>query len=243
MSDLTGTVQTVGGQIHPDQLGLTLMHEHIFCDLSVRFAEPAEIRKRAFAHKPFDVRDHWRVMADPFSNLDNLVVNGMEDAVGELLHFKRAGGQTIVDQTTRGLGRNPEAVRAVARLTGLNVIIGTGYYVELTHPPDMAERSEESLTEEMTREIVEGVGSSGIRCGIIGELGCEGLSAPELKVLRAGARAQRATGAAKEAGADLSRVVFCHQDGSGIDFAYQQELLRRGSIWNTIFLGLICDSL
>ena len=34
--------------------------------------------------------------------------------------------------------------------------------------------------------------------------------------------------ALEQAGADLSRVVFCHQDGSGADFGYQQELLRRG---------------
>lgn len=250
MLERTGKVQTVRGLVEPGQLGVTLMHEHVLCDLSARFKEPPEITKRAFAHKPLEVRDRWRVMIDPFSNLDNLVVDDMEDVVAELLDFKKAGGQTLVDQTTRGLGRDPEAVRAVASLTGLNIIAGTGYYVELTHPADMRERSEESLAEEMIRETIEGVENSGIRCGIIGELGCERISDPELKVVRAGARAQRASGVPlsihtmflysgregglriaetlERAGADLSRVVFCHQDGSGADFDYQQELLRRG---------------
>src|SRR6202007_571280 len=172
------------------------------------------------------------------------------DAVSELLDFKKAGGQTLVDQTTRGLGRDPEAIRAVSNLTGLNSVAGKGYYVEFTHPADMPTRSEESLAEEMTREIVEGVGAAQIRCGIIGELGCERVAASDLKGGRAGARAQRATGAPlsvhtmflysgrdgglriatelERAGADLSRVVLCHQDGSGADFDYQQELLRLG---------------
>ena len=250
MSERTGKVQTVNGPLEPSELGITLMHEHVFCDLRARFREPAEITKRAFAHRPFETRDRWRVTANPLSNLDNLMVDNMEDAVNELLDFKKAGGRTLVDQTTRGLGRDPDAIRAVSNLTGLNIIAGTGYYVEMTHPADMPTRSEESLAEEMTREILQGVGDSGIRCGIIGELGCERVSDPELKVVRAGARAQRATGAplsvhtmflysgregglriAKEldhAGADLGRVVFCHQDGSGADFGYQEELLRRG---------------
>ena len=250
MSQPMDKVQTVNGPIEPSELGLTLMHEHVFCDLSARFREPTEITKRAFAHRPFETRDRWRVSADPLSNLDNLMVDNVEDAVSELLDFKKAGGRTLVDQTTHGLGRDPEAIRAVSKLTGLNIVMGTGYYVEMTHPADMPTRSEESLAEEMTREILEGVGDSGIRCGIIGELGCERVSDPELKVVRAGARAQRATGAplsvhtmflysgregglriAKElenAGADLGRVVFCHQDGSGADFGYQEELLRLG---------------
>jgi phosphotriesterase-related protein len=32
----------------------------------------------------------------------------------------------------------------------------------------------------------------------------------------------------EHAGADLGRVLFCHQDGSGADFGYQEELLRLG---------------
>ena len=196
MSGHAGKVQTVNGLIEADQLGLTLMHEHLLCDLRVRFAEPAEITKRAFAHHPFEVRNRWRVVADIACNLDNLLLDSIEDAVAEALDFKKSGGRTLVDQTTRGLGRDPQAIRAIANLTGLNVVMGTGYYVHATHPPDMAERREEDLAEEMSREIMEGVGSTGIRCGIIGEIGCEVLTDNELKVVRAAARAQRTTGAA-----------------------------------------------
>ena len=252
MTKRTGMVQTVNGLITPDQLGLTLMHEHLLCDLSVRFKEPEESTKRAFAHQPFTAADRWRVLADLTSNRDNLVLDNVEASAAEAMHFKQSGGRTIVDQTTRGLGRDPTAIRAIANLTGLNVVMGTGYYVHLTHPADLFLRHEQDIADEMTREIVEGIGNTGVRCGIIGEIGVEVLSDNELKVLRAAAIAQRQTGALvtvhtmylysgaeggirianelQKAGADLSRVVFCHQDGSGVDVHYQEELLKRGII-------------
>lgn len=250
MSERVGKVQTVNGLISPDDLGLTLMHEHILSDLAVRFAEPEELSKRAFAHAPLTPSDRWRVLADLSSNRDNLVLDDVDAAVRELTHFKKSGGRTVVDQTTRGLGRDPVAVRAIANLTGLNVVMGTGYYIDATHPQGMTKRREEDIAEEMTREILEGVGSTGVRCGIIGEIGCETLSDNELKVVRAAARAQQRTGALvtihtmflysgpaggikiadelERAGADLTRVVLCHQDGSGEDPKYQTELLHRG---------------
>lgn len=250
MTKRTGKVQTVNGLISPDQLGLTLMHEHLLCDLSVRFKEPEESTRRAFSHQPFTPADRWRVLADLTSNRDNLVLDSVEAAAAEAMHFKRSGGRTIVDQTTRGLGRDPTAIRAIANLTGLNVVMGTGYYVHLTHPADLYQRHEQDIADEMTREIVEGIGNTGVKCGIIGEIGVEVLSDDELKVLRAAAIAQRQTGALvtvhtmylysgaeggirianelEKAGADLSRVVFCHQDGSGDNVHYQNELLNRG---------------
>ena len=89
MSERTGKVQTVKGPVEPGQLGVTLMHEHVFCDLSARFKEPPEITKRIFAHKPLEVRDRWRVMVDLFSNVDNLVVSDIDDVVSELLISRR----------------------------------------------------------------------------------------------------------------------------------------------------------
>lgn len=246
----SGMVQTVNGLISPDELGLTLMHEHLLCDLSIRFKEPEESTRRAFAHQQFTTPDRWRVLADLTSNRDNLILDNVEAAAAEAMHFKRSGGRTIVDQTTRGLGRDPIAIRAISNLTGLNVVMGTGYYVDVTHPNGMELRHEQDIADEMTCEIIQGISNTGVRCGIIGEIGVEVFSDNELKVLRAAAIAQKQTGALvtvhtmylysgaaggiriadelEKAGADLSRVVFCHQDGSGEDVSYQNELLNRG---------------
>ena len=71
------------------------------------------------------------------SNPDNLQLLDEEVARDEALLFKHAGGQTFVDPTNRGLARDPQALARVARATGLNIIMGSGYYVAAAHPPDM----------------------------------------------------------------------------------------------------------
>lgn len=243
-------ILTVNGPLDPSQLGTTLMHEHVFCDLRGRLKEPEEVTKKAFYLAPFTPQDRWRLSSNALCNRDNLVLDDLSAAVTELVEFKKVGGKSLVDQTTIGLGRDPSAVRAAANLTGLNIVIGTGYYAHYSHPAEMPALSEQQLGEQMERDVREGVDGTNVRCGIIGEIGCEIPSEPELKVARGAARAQRATGAPvsihtmflytgrdgglkiaaelEKAGADLARVIFCHQDGSGSDFQYQKELLRRG---------------
>ena len=48
---------------------------------------------------------------DPFRNRDNLELLDEDTAVSEALLFKRAGGGTVVDVTTLGIGRDPLAPR------------------------------------------------------------------------------------------------------------------------------------
>ena len=121
--------------------------------------------------------------------------------------------------------------------------MGSSYYVKEAHPPDMDDISEDAIFEEIVRDITVGVGSTGIRAGIIGEVGCSyPLSDNERKVLRASARAQRATGAAilihpgrdepspeeiigviVDAGGDPGRTIIGHLDRTVMD---REVLLR-----------------
>jgi phosphotriesterase-related protein len=126
--------------------------------------------------------------------------------------------------------RDPEALARIARATGLNVIMGTAYYVDIAHPKEMEDWTQEQIATEFITEITTGVEGTGIRAGIIGEIGCSWpLTKNELKVLHAAAVAQQKTGAAlmihpgpnddsileitdilHNAGADLSRTVIAH---------------------------------
>jgi len=110
--------------------------------------------------------------------------------------------------------------------------MGSGYYVSSSHPPEIEAKSEEEVAEEIIRDITVGVGNSGVRAGIIGEIGCSWpLRDSERKVLRASARAQQLTGAAitihpgqhenayleileilGNAGADLGHTIMGHVD-------------------------------
>src|SRR5690348_30206 len=117
-------------------------------------------------------------------------------AVEELAAFAAAGGRTVVDCTSLGLGRDPEALARVARETGLNVVMGCGWYRDPYLPDELDQQPVEALAELVVRDIEEGVAGTGIRAGIIGEVGADRwyVSAREERSFRAAARAHHRTG-------------------------------------------------
>jgi hypothetical protein len=193
---LQGKAQTVLGPVPPETLGKTSTHEHFLLDFTLRFKPPAEASQRYKAYEPVSMENLGWVRYNPLGNYDNLVATDEEVAISEAMLFKRAGGDTIVDTTSIGIARDPLALARISRATGINVVMGSGYYVDAVHPEGMDEKTEDQIAEEIVADITTGVGSTGIKSGIIGELGCSWpLTDNERKVLRAGARAQRETGA------------------------------------------------
>jgi phosphotriesterase-related protein len=244
-----GQVQTVLGLIPPEQMGITMMHEHLLIDFRCRLEPVEEVSRVTLMEAKVTPERRVELLYDSYGNSDNLLLADEAEMATEALAFRNAGGGTIVDCTTRGLGRDPAALRRISIATGLHVSMGAGYYVYLAHPADMDLRSEDALCAEFVHDIEQGVGDSGIKCGHIGEIGCEQQTPNEMKVVRAAARAQRATGAMlnihqeylitgtsghaiadaiEASGGDLRRTVFSHMDGSEDDFGYQESLLRRG---------------
>src|SRR5436190_11977004 len=120
--------------------------------------------------------------------------------VPELTRFRAAGGSCLVDLPPIGVGRDPERLARLSAETGLHVVMGCGWYRGAYYPAEalIDRRSVDDLAEELVREATEGVGASGIRPGIIGEIGTDKpwLSAQEERVHRAAARAARRTGLA-----------------------------------------------
>ena len=244
----TGKVQTVLGLIDAEQLGVTLAHDHVLIDGTFMYVEPKEISQKGMAHQKITLENRGWVGYNWTSNLDNVELKDEELAVSELKRFIAAGGRSIVDPTNVGLGRDPHALARIARLTGMNIIMGAGYYIGSTHPDNMDNLSEDAITEEIVKDIREGVGDTHIRAGLIGEIGC---TYPwwnnEKKSLRAGAAAQQETGAAlmvhpgrdpkspveiaevvAKAGGDLSRTIICHIDRTCLDRGWLEELAQTG---------------
>lgn len=241
--EMAGYVQTVLGAVEPESLGVTHTHEHILSDLSHIAVEPEDPFEREMFHAPMRM-DILGYLSYYFAaNLDNLRLDDIDTAIAEIGLYKRHGGGAIVEASSIGLSRNPEGLVRVSQATGVHIIMGSSYYVKEAHPPDMDDISEDAIFEEIVRDITVGVGSTGIRAGIIGEVGCSyPLSDNERKVLRASARAQRATGAAilihpgrdepspeeiieviVDAGGDPSRTIIGHLDRTMMD---RQVLLR-----------------
>ena len=224
-------VETVLGRVDPDELGWILPHEHTAIALW-------HIANRW---------DYWELRRD-----EAVIVE-------ELATFVGAGGSAIVDLTLPGVGRDPEWLVRVSRATGLHVIMGSGWYRDAYYPVEalIDRRSVDDLADEIVREATVGVGESGVRAGIIGEIGTDKpwLSAREERVHRAAARAARRTGLSitthavqstvgldqlsvfEEEGADLSRVVIGHAD-SNPSLAYHLAIVERGATVEFDFLGM-----
>jgi len=226
-------VQTVLGPIPPESLGITMSHEHLLCDQrGVTFHEPPDPADRELARRPVSLEIfHW-IQLNWASNLDNLILDSETTAIDEARLYREAGGQGLVDCTSVGLGRDPDAIARIARATGLHIVLGCGYYVAPTHPPSVASMSEEDITQEIIRDIAEGIGDTGIKAGFIGEIGSSWPLVPvEAKVFRAAGAAQAALGCGlsvhpgrhpdspfeildilRSRGADPRRVVISHID-------------------------------
>ena len=155
-------VETVLGPVAADDLGPTLVHEHLFIDLWPWFDAPeddATPAERAIAALTVvdDPLVKEIVRANPFAVRDNLVLDDVALAVAELGRFAAAGGRTVVDLTLDEIGRDPGMLRDIARRTGLNVVMGCGRYVARAHPMGLADLPEEAIRDEIIRDLTEGV--------------------------------------------------------------------------------------
>ena len=243
-TDHTGTVETALGSRDVNSLGVTLSHEHLFINL---------MRERR---------------GDGLINDENLVAQEVDS-------FAQQGGSTIIDLTSAeltegalveadpahrtdvlGSTRDPANVRAiqrVSRATGVNVVLGTGRYRDPFLDRRLVDRAGVSgLADEWVTDLEHGFADTGVRAGLIGEVGCDGwfISATEERCLRAAARAHLRTGVPiythaarwevglaqldllKECGVHPSRVAIGHVD-TVPSVGYALEIARRGA-----FVGL-----
>ncbi|MFC1903669.1 phosphotriesterase [Chloroflexota bacterium] len=249
-TELAGKAQTVLGPIDPKDLGITLPHEHLFiAHGSANFVEPSTASEKGLAYKPVSMEILNWLHHHCANNIDNMNMLDEQEAIDEAMIFKRAGGGTIVDVTNVGIGRDPKALARISRATGLNIIMGAGYYLSGSHPKNMSEKTEEEITEEIVHDVTVGTDGTGICAGIIGEIGGSWpLLDNERKSFRAAARAQKLTGApltlhpgrknnvaalelveiVRDAGADMKRVIIDHIDNRVRDHSARREIAKAG---------------
>ncbi|MDI3387796.1 phosphotriesterase [Streptomyces sp. B-S-A8] len=258
-----GTVVTVTGEVSADALGAVLPHEHLLSSFAtpgdtaeswaaVGRTRPTAASRLKFYRAPLTMELLGEViMGAP--NRDNWLLDDEELAAAEVTAFQHAGGTTLVDVTTVGLGRRPDGLRRISAATGLNIVMGAGrYHPAWTAGPDRPGPGPgpgpgpENLTDEIVRDLT--VGVDGVRAGIIGELAALDPREPaERTILIAAARASAATGAAislsrsedadtqqrvldllAEEGADLARVAVGHCDALSPRLDELEPLLERG---------------
>jgi len=210
------TVRTVLGDIDSAELGVTMTHEHCLVDLRNWFVEPTEASKRADMDKPIEMSMLGDLRRRQMSTTrTNLLLSDEDVAVEELGHYTGFGGGSIVDASCIGIGRDPVALQRISRRTGLNIVMGTGYYVEGAHPDYVKDSTIDDLTRILIDDIEVGTGPYRVKAGVIGEVGISGvrkgdgtvkssaITADEEKSLRASARAAKATGVAVSVHTDV----------------------------------------
>jgi phosphotriesterase-related protein len=223
------TINTATGTCKPQDLGFTLIHEHLTVGMP-----------------------GWEMDNYGFQRKQEIA-----KAVDKLKEIKSLGVSSFVDPCPMELGRDPEFAAEVAEKSGVRVIVATGLYNEaLGIPVHFRGLPADDIAEVYVRELTEGIGNTGIKAGIIKTAtgGVPGMtetaktiSANEQKCLRAAARAHKTTGAPilchndelgpfgretldifADEGVDFNRVLIGHACGVG-DMRYYFDILNRGA--------------
>lgn len=226
MSDQSGKVQTVRGLVDPSEIGPTLMHEHVVTD----YTPPLE---RALPEVAITLENHFELMYHWVQYPGMRRISDAEIAINEMKWMVESGGRTIVDVSTRGMILYPDRLRLVSERSDTHIVMGCGRYYDSEGFFSDADRARtvDDLAEEFIREIREGFDDTGVRAGIIGEIGCSWpWSEGERRSVSAGVITQRETGAClsihpgrgdfesafeiiesvTQEGADLSRTIIDH---------------------------------
>jgi predicted metal-dependent phosphotriesterase family hydrolase len=217
----------VTGEIPAASLGFTQGHEHVLVDLS-----------RAAGRW-----DYEGVLLD------------REVAANELTLYRQTGGDSIVEMTTSDLGRDPVGLREVSMASQVHIVMGCGWYREPYYPPEIDTSTSVELSDVLMSEIASGVQETGIKPGVIGEIGTDKLwmSAQEERVFRAAAIAQSRTGLGlmthtppgaaplhlavlKAGGADLRRVAVGHADAL-MSLDYHEAISNTGAMLSFDLVG------
>lgn len=223
-------IMTVLGQISPDELGITYMHEHFIVDCSFSSNDP---------QKTYDDE---------------------EIAIWEASDCFRAGARTIVDLTCEGLSPNPAALKRIAEATNLQIIASTGFYRFIVYPDYVAFSTEDELAERMINDCRNGFGDTGVCAGMLGEFASHDPKTPGSpghapaeppnddveKVFRAAGRTHLATGLPitthtpcgvgadweidifRQEGVDMTKIIIGHVGLLKPDIEHVRRILEQG---------------
>jgi phosphotriesterase-related protein len=202
------------------ELGMILPHEHIFVDL-----------------RTWDKPGYGE--ADPADVIGLMVP--------EIHKAQAAGVSALVDCGPLGVGRRADILKAVSEAAAFPLVVPTGVYREPWIPPWVHQASEDALCQWMQGELAGEIEKSGVQAGFIKlSAGDDGITPTETKVLRAAARAGKASGAIigshtirgrvvrdqleiiEQCGYTPARFIWIHTQAEP-DFSLHLEMARRGA--------------
>ncbi|KOV57364.1 phosphotriesterase [Streptomyces sp. MMG1121] len=117
-------------------------------------------------------------------------------ARAELAAFRAAGGAAVVQWTPHGMGRRAADLPELSRTTGVRLVCATGLHQAAHYAPELLDRLRGRLAGLFVSELTDGIGTSGVRAGLIKVAGgFHALDAHARWTMTAAAEAHHATGA------------------------------------------------
>ena len=254
-------VQTVTGPIESAEMGLTLTHEHLFNIVTPWWHPPYDdsARSKELVDEKVSITNVWELRHDPFLNKDNCALDDIESAIVEVKRFAAQGGRTILEACAdQGNGRDPEGLARISRESGLNVVMGSGIFLDPVHGPEHLDGTVREIADRIVRDLTVGAQGTNIRAGFIGEIFVgQPFTNRERNSLAGACLAQRETGVPIQIhmpgwyrlgdevldfvaaqGVPMQSVVLCHSNPSGDDYEYQTRLLKRGIYLQYDMIGM-----
>ncbi len=214
-------INTVSGQISPEQLGRTLMHEHVYVEYGTAMQD-----------------------ARPLGTARQKILSTCMDFANRV---RACGVATVIDPTTTDLGRNIPLLAAVSEQTGLQIVCCTGIYSTQTYQSLKLQLGEnpDAIAALFIKELTEGIGDTGVKAGIIKLVTGHEIDDDDHELLTACARASVETGAPiithtegvlgpkqqeilHAAGVPLAKIIVGHSCISS-SFSYHQKIVQAGS--------------
>ena len=209
------SILTYRGPIGPDELGVTLIHEHIFVrnpELELNLPDP-----------------EWSAH------------EAVETAVRGLSELHDLGVRTVVDLTVPGLGRDVRLVREVADRVQVSLVAATGWYTPNVlpvyfafHGPGRAIDGPDRLVELFVRDITQGIAGTSVRAGMLKVMtDAAGITPDVARVMEAAAIAHQETGV----------PITTHSHPASRNGLQQQEFLtEHGVLPERVIIGHSGDS-
>ncbi len=115
--EFMGRVETVTGAISPNNLGITLPHEHLLVDFRAYVKEPEEDSLKWIVDAPISIENLEMFTKHRDISKDNLHITDIPTAIFEINEFKKSGGRSIVEITPIGCGRDPLGLKKISEAT------------------------------------------------------------------------------------------------------------------------------
>lgn len=163
-------ITTVLGDILPEQLGLTTIHEHPFMradhDGVLPLPDDATPEKTKYS---IENLTYLKTSTCSWTLKEYLGNDSLDYATKELLEFKKLGGNGLLDATYIGarIDSYPEKIRALSEMTGINIICGTGYYGDYIYPVGFDPTDKQQIKKRLMSELANGIEGSDLKAGFI----------------------------------------------------------------------------